>query len=283
MQAEHIPVHLGSMPDAVAAVLGERAPARRCLDPQRPLPGGTHLPDITLISPIFTDDELLGFAASRAHHADVGGPTPAGMPVDSTVLDEEGVVIPPTRGRRRGLERLAAQMRNPRQRLADLRAQRAANLTGDRRLLELAEPPRARDARGGMAEILDYAERPHARRAGRAPRRRLRGRGRARGRRRWLARRHPAAGHREDRRRAPDTRLHRHRSPGRGQPQLPPAGHQVRRLLRGPLLTDPDAPPSAGAFRPVEVIAPEGCLCMRGRLPRSPPATSRPPAGSPTS
>src|SRR5919198_6661674 len=97
MQAEHIPVHLGSMPEAVAAVLGEeqrRGDAWVLNDPFR---GGTHLPDITLVSPIFTDGELLGFAASRAHHADVGGPTPAGMPASSRSLEEEGVVIPPTR------------------------------------------------------------------------------------------------------------------------------------------------------------------------------------------
>ena len=79
MQAEHIPVHLGSMPDAVAAVLdAEQAPGDLWIlnDPYR---GGTHLPDITLISPIFARrGELLGFAASRAHHADVGGPTPGG-------------------------------------------------------------------------------------------------------------------------------------------------------------------------------------------------------------
>ena len=84
MQAEHIPVHLGSMPDAVAAVLDlEQRPGESWIlnDPYR---GGTHLPDITLISPVFVAGELLGFAACRAHHADVGGPTPAGMPAYST-------------------------------------------------------------------------------------------------------------------------------------------------------------------------------------------------------
>src|SRR5688500_3322936 len=96
MQAEHIPVHLGSMPDAVAAVreLDQRPGGLWILnDPYR---GGTHLPDVTLISPLFAEDALIGFAASRAHHADIGGPTPAGMPADSTALDQEGVVIEPT-------------------------------------------------------------------------------------------------------------------------------------------------------------------------------------------
>src|SRR5258708_26078553 len=80
MQAEHIPVHLGAMPAAVEAVLGrEHAPGRRCIL-NDPYIGGTHLPDITVIEPVFAAGELLGFAANRAHHADVGGPTPRSMP-----------------------------------------------------------------------------------------------------------------------------------------------------------------------------------------------------------
>src|SRR5215475_14262506 len=74
MQAEHIPVHLGSMPDAVAAVLGEEQRPGQAWILNDPYRGGTHLPDITLISPVFAEEELLGFAASRAHHADIGGP-----------------------------------------------------------------------------------------------------------------------------------------------------------------------------------------------------------------
>ena len=84
MQAEHIPVHLGSMPDAVAAVLDLEQRAGRVWILNDPYRGGTHLPDITLISPVFVGGELLGFAACRAHHADVGGPTPGSMPADST-------------------------------------------------------------------------------------------------------------------------------------------------------------------------------------------------------
>src|ERR671925_311468 len=83
MQAEHIPVHLGSMPDAVAAVLGEEHPPRESWILNDPYRGGTHLPDIPLITPVFAEEDLLGFAASRAHHADVGGRTPAGMPAAS--------------------------------------------------------------------------------------------------------------------------------------------------------------------------------------------------------
>src|ERR1700760_3890583 len=97
MQAEHIPVHLGSMPDAVAAVLGRHHEPEAEWILNDPFRGGTHLPDITLVSPVFVDGELFGFAAARAHHADVGGPTPGSMPAFSRRLDEEGVVIAPTR------------------------------------------------------------------------------------------------------------------------------------------------------------------------------------------
>src|ERR687885_2733065 len=92
VQAEHIPVHLGAMPDAVAAVR-EREPARDDVYILNdPYTGGTHLPDITLVSR--TD---VGYAVTRAHHADVGGREPGSMPADSRALGEEGVVIPPTR------------------------------------------------------------------------------------------------------------------------------------------------------------------------------------------
>src|ERR671930_415138 len=104
MQAEHIPVHLGSMPDAVAAVLGEEQRPGDLWVLNDPYRGGTHLPDITLISPIFDGEggeregELLGFAASRAHHADVGGPTPAGLAGGSRGPEGRGAGVPPSRG-----------------------------------------------------------------------------------------------------------------------------------------------------------------------------------------
>jgi N-methylhydantoinase B len=159
MQAEHIPVHLGSMPDAVAAIVNERHSDGDLWILNDPYRGGTHLPDITLISPVFHEGALLGFAASRAHHADIGGPTPGGMPALSVRLDQEGVVIPPTRADDEVLADLASRMRNPEQRLADLRAQRAANLTGIRRLRRLAERQGTDRLGTGTAEILDYAER----------------------------------------------------------------------------------------------------------------------------
>ncbi len=159
MQAEHIPVHLGSMPDAVASIVDEEHRDGDLWILNDPYRGGTHLPDITLISPVFGGGQLVGFSASRAHHADIGGPTPGGMPALSVTLDEEGVVIPPTRADDAVLRDLAGQMRNPEQRLADLRAQRAANLTGILRLRQLADRHGRELLATATAEILDYAER----------------------------------------------------------------------------------------------------------------------------
>src|SRR5580700_11438613 len=92
MQAEHIPVHLGAMPAAVAAVLGEHHAPGVSWVLNDPYAGGTHLPDITVITPTFdnANSQLIGFAASRAHHADVGAAVPGSMPADSRSLAEEG-------------------------------------------------------------------------------------------------------------------------------------------------------------------------------------------------
>jgi N-methylhydantoinase B len=159
MQAEHIPVHLGAMPSAVAAVLGEdQRPGDAWIlnDPYR---GGTHLPDITVISPLFWESDLVGFAASRAHHADVGATEPGSMPADSHTLADEGVVIPPTRLTTEVLHDLAGRMRNPPQREADLRAQLAAGRAGAERVDALVRRFGLDTVRAGMRETLDYAER----------------------------------------------------------------------------------------------------------------------------
>ncbi|HEX5526071.1 MAG TPA: hydantoinase B/oxoprolinase family protein [Solirubrobacterales bacterium] len=260
MQAEHIPVHLGSMPDAVAAVLGEEQRPGRSWILNDPYRGGTHLPDITLISPVFAGAELLGFAASRAHHADVGGPTPGSMPAFSKTLDEEGVVIEPTPAGAATLERLVAQMRNPRQRLADLRAQQAANRIGELRLGELRERLGTEALRAGMAEILAYTER----------------RTRA-----ALAELPDGTYHAEDVLEADwggeerDLRLRLEATIDGDSLRLDFSGSeaQVEGNLNCPLsvtksaaffavrvLTDPEGPPSAGAHRPIEVVAPPGSL-----------------------
>src|SRR5690242_20346481 len=138
MQAEHIPVHLGAMPAAVAAVRErDHAPGVSWIL-NDPFAGGTHLPDITVITPVFVDAAgPIGFAASRAHHADVGAPTPGSMPADSRTLADEGVVIAPQPLHEGAIDALAARMRQPRQRRADLRAQLASNRAGALRMGEL--------------------------------------------------------------------------------------------------------------------------------------------------
>jgi N-methylhydantoinase B len=260
MQAEHIPVHLGSMPESVAAVLDEpQRPGETWMlnDPYR---GGTHLPDITLISPIFVGGTLSGFAASRAHHADVGGPTPGGMPAGSTQLEEEGLVIPPTLASSQALEEVASCMRSPRQRLADLRAQQAANRIGSLRLTELAQRQGLDELRAGMAETLAYAERRTRAALAELP-----------------DGKYEASDVMEDDVGGDprDVTLRVSATVSGDQLLLDFTGTdpQVEGNLNCPLsvtksaayfavrvLTDPDAPPSAGAYRPIEVRAPEGCL-----------------------
>jgi N-methylhydantoinase B len=153
-QAEHIPVHLGAMPDAVAAVMRHEPSPEDVFVLNDPYAGGTHLPDVTLV----TRTEL-GFAVTRAHHADVGGREPGSMPADSRELAEEGVVIPPTRLDDELLERLLAQMRNPDERRGDLRAQLAAHRLAARRVAELAARHGREQVAAAMGELHAYSER----------------------------------------------------------------------------------------------------------------------------
>ncbi len=256
MQAEHIPVHLGAMPAAVAAVREERhAPGRAWVlnDPYR---GGTHLPDITVVTPVFAGDELLGFAANRAHHADVGGPTPGSMPADSRTLADEGVVIPPQPLDEAAIGRLAATMRQPAQRRADLRAQLAANRAGAARLTALAERSGIATLQAAMAEVLDYAER----------------RTRA-----CLAALPDGVRSACDVLEAVEGDLELtltatvesdrlvldfdgSAAQHDGNLNCPLAVTRSACYFAVRVLTDPDIPPSAGAYRPIEVRAPEGSL-----------------------
>jgi N-methylhydantoinase B len=266
MQAEHIPVHLGSMPDAVAAVLDlEQRPGSSWIlnDPYR---GGTHLPDITLISPVFVGEEMIGFAACRAHHADVGGPTPGSMPAGSTTLAEEGVVIPPTRADPDTLGELASRMRFPRQRLADLRAQAAANRTGALRLAELAERHGLERLQAGMEEILAYAERRTRVALSKLPNGT------------YTAEdvlEDDAGGEPHDVTLRVEATIYGDRLSldfGGTDPQVegnlncPLSVTKSAAFFAVRALTDPDAPPSAGAYRPIEVLAPRGCL-LNARAP----------------
>jgi N-methylhydantoinase B len=153
-QAEHIPVHLGAMPDAVAAVAAHAPTRGELWVLNDPFAGGTHLPDVTMVS-----RTSVGYAVSRAHHADIGAREPGSMPAQSRTLDEEGVVIPPTRLDDATLDSLVARMRNPDERLGDFRAQIAAHRLAERRLDELCERRGRDQVIAAMNELYAYSER----------------------------------------------------------------------------------------------------------------------------
>jgi len=157
-QAAHIPVHLGSMPLSVEAAL-----RRFTFRPgdlvvlNDPYQGGTHLPDVTFVRPVFAGKSLEFFAASRAHYSDIGGMAPGSMPV-STDLYQEGFILPPVRLTPEVRTLLLANVRNPREVEGDVAAQEACCETGARRLLDL----RARygsELTLALAELQAYARR----------------------------------------------------------------------------------------------------------------------------
>ncbi|MBI1722337.1 MAG: hydantoinase B/oxoprolinase family protein, partial [Gemmatimonadetes bacterium] len=194
-QAAHIPVHLGAMPDAVAAVIEKGARAGDVWVLNDPYTGGTHLPDITVIEAVVGTPERrtggmrvgsgayrrsarergsggtgssvppVAFAVVRAHHADVGGARPGSMPPGARTLSEEGVIIPPTRIARDGelledvLEELVIRMREPEVRRADLAAQLAAAARGGERWRELLARYGGDWLDGAVHDLLGYAER----------------------------------------------------------------------------------------------------------------------------
>ncbi|HEX2564012.1 MAG TPA: hydantoinase B/oxoprolinase family protein, partial [Acidimicrobiales bacterium] len=156
VQAEHIPVHLGSMPASVAAAIdgfgGDLGPGDQVVL-NDPFAGGTHLNDITLVAPCVVDGELVGWAANRAHHADVGGAAPGSIPADATEIQQEGLRIPPTRLDDSVRLLLLANSRTPTERIGDLDAQVGANVVGVERLAAMA------GAAAPLAEVVDYGER----------------------------------------------------------------------------------------------------------------------------
>ena len=250
-QAEHIPVHLGAMPDAVVAVMRLGLGLGQVAILNDPYTGGTHLPDVTLVS-----RTALGFAVSRAHHADVGGIEPASLPAFSHTLEEEGVILPPQLLTDEVLERFVEATRQPEERRGDLRAQLAAHRLAERRLEELAAR-RGRDrVIAAMDELYAYSERMV---------------------RAALAALPDGRAEAEDVVEAVDGDL-----PIRCMVEI--AGDGIRIDFTGtapqydgnlncPLavtksacyfvvrcVTEPDLPASGGAFAPVAVTAPEGCL-----------------------
>jgi N-methylhydantoinase B len=185
-QAAHIPVHLGSMPLSVAAAI-ETFQVSENLESLKPgdvialndpFRGGTHLPDITFVSPVFIDHPssspprqqggsrrgIFGFVASRAHHADVGGMTPGSMAVAREIF-QEGIIIPPIKLVEAGnvnkaaWDLLLANVRTPEERAGDLWAQIAANIRGTKRLQELVAEHGAGLVNHYMNEMLTYTER----------------------------------------------------------------------------------------------------------------------------
>jgi N-methylhydantoinase B/oxoprolinase/acetone carboxylase alpha subunit len=156
VQAEHIPVHLGSMPASVAAAIaafdggaGLRAGDQVILND--PFAGGTHLNDVTLVAPCFVDGRLLGWVANRAHHGDLGGAAPGSIPPEATEIQQEGLRIPPLRCTPEVRALVVASSRTPEERAGDLDAQLGANVVGVARFAAHAGDP--------LAEVLDYGER----------------------------------------------------------------------------------------------------------------------------
>jgi N-methylhydantoinase B len=169
-QGDHMPVHLGSMPMSVAAaVRGVQMGPGDIVILNDPYEGGTHLPDITLVSPVFGPTvgphrRPLFFVANRAHHSDVGGMTPGSMPLSTDVF-QEGLRIPPLKlyseGRKAAdvFRLILANVRTPREREGDLTAQVGANRTGERRLLEIVSRYGAHEAASFASHLQDYSER----------------------------------------------------------------------------------------------------------------------------
>src|SRR5580704_5534058 len=143
-QAEHVPVHLGSMPASVAAAIAATRRWDRPLEPDDqivlndPFAGGTHINDVTVVAPCLVDGRLVGWVANRAHHADVGGMAPGSMPPDATESVQEGLRLPPVRLTPDVAAILAANSRTPDERRGDLDAQVGANAIGVSRLAALA-------------------------------------------------------------------------------------------------------------------------------------------------
>ncbi|GBC60659.1 5-oxoprolinase [Desulfonema ishimotonii] len=165
-QAAHIPVHLGSMPLSVqAAIAGHSFAEGDMVMLNDPFRGGTHLPDITMVAPVFTDSDAPAFyVANRAHHADVGGMTSGSMPL-SRSLYQEGIIIPPLKIVEKGeidrklMRFLLSNVRTPAEREGDFAAQIMANITGVRRTEELVEKYDFETVRFYAGSLIDYSER----------------------------------------------------------------------------------------------------------------------------
>lgn len=170
-QAEHIPVHLGSLPWGLKRTLeylekeGTELLKGDMVIVNNPYLSGTHLNDVTLIAPVFHKGSIIAYAANKAHHSDVGGKVPGSIPSDATDLFQEGMIIDPVKAVSRGridanvLSLLSSNSRDPYQRKGDLRAQVAANILGERRISSIVREHGLKSFEAACGSALDYSER----------------------------------------------------------------------------------------------------------------------------
>ncbi len=164
-QAAHIPVHLGALPEAVAAVMARDPEPGDVFIVNDPYSGGSHLPDITMVSPLAPWGDILGYGVTRAHHNDVGGMQPGSMPSTSQEIYQEGLIIPPVRVMRAGqpvgdvIQLILANVRTPAVRRGDLRAQLAANRLAEERLARLIEQRGMELVLAAFDDLVAYTER----------------------------------------------------------------------------------------------------------------------------
>ncbi|MGD9694549.1 MAG: hydantoinase B/oxoprolinase family protein [Thermoleophilia bacterium] len=265
VQSASIPVHLGAMPEAVAAARARGAAPGEVWLVNDPYRGGTHLPDLTMINALALDGEVAAYAVTRAHHADVGGMAPGSMPAGSRELIQEGIVIPPVRLSVGGeavpdvLALLLANTRTPGEREGDLRAQLAAHRLAERRLAEVAGRHGAGTVRAAFDALLAYAERRTRAAIAQMPDGRyaaaeaLEGDGVSDDD-LWIRVAVTVAGD------AMTVDFTGTDDAGPGNCNCPPAVTRSAVYFVVRSVTDPDIPASAGAFAPVRVIAPEGSL-----------------------
>ncbi len=264
-QAEHVPVHLGSMLRAVGPTLATLPPLKDgdVVIVNDPFIAGAHLPDITLIAPVFAGDVLIGYVASRAHHSDVGGMEPGSMPGSSIEIFQEGLIIPPVLLYAGGIEQagimrmVLANVRTPEERRGDLNAQLAALRVGETRLKEMAVRFGAQGLKDGLAAILAYSERRMLKRLAELPPGRYEAED-------WL----------DDDGSSPEPVLVKvsvEVAPDRlvfdfagTAPQRRGNVNAVKPMTHSAvfyaikILTDATLPPNAGVLRPVEILIPEG-------------------------
>jgi len=263
-QAEHIPVHLGAMPEAVAAVRQRDPEPGDVFVLNDPFTGGTHLPDVTLVAPVTYEGKIVAYTVSRAHHADVGGMSPGSMPAGARDIQQEGLRLPPVRLASEGernddVESLfLANVRNPHERRADLRAQQAANERGERRVRDLLDDHGDR-LLAAFEAVIDYSRQRLEAEIREIPDGEYRASDVMEG-----------DGVSDDpipievAVRVDGTTVDvdftgtADQVPGNVNAPLPVAKSAVYFVVR--CVTDPDIPPNHGCYDPVSVHAPDGCL-----------------------